>query len=80
LIKIRVTAEQRQNVLSLVNIFRANVVDVSEDGMIVELTGNQSKIEALVNLLESYEILEIARTGIAGLSRGTKDVVTLPSK
>ena len=77
LIKIRVTAEQRQNVLSVANIFRANVIDVSADSLIVELTGNQNKIEAFINLLDGYEILEIARTGIAGLSRGTKNVVML---
>ncbi|MBP5263892.1 MAG: acetolactate synthase small subunit [Lachnospiraceae bacterium] len=77
LIKIRVNTEQRQNVLSVANIFRANVIDVSADSLIVELTGNQSKIEAFINLLEGYEILEIARTGIAGLSRGTKNVVML---
>ena len=77
LIKIRVTAEQRQNVLSVANIFRANIIDVSADSVIVELTGNQSKIEAFLKLLEGYEILEIARTGIAGLCRGTEGVVTL---
>ena len=77
LIKIRVTAEQRQNVLSVANIFRANVIDVSADSLIVELTGNQSKIEAFIKLLDGYEILEIARTGIAGLGRGTKNVVML---
>ncbi|MBP5668717.1 MAG: acetolactate synthase small subunit [Lachnospiraceae bacterium] len=77
LIKIRVNTEQRQNVLSVANIFRANVIDVSADSLIVELTGNQSKIEAFINLLDGYEILEIARTGIAGLGRGTKNVVML---
>lgn len=77
LIKIRVSAEQRQNVLSVANIFRANIIDVSADSVIVELTGNQSKIEAFISLLEGYEILEIARTGIAGLSRGSKNVVML---
>lgn len=77
LIKIRVSAEQRQNVLSVANIFRANIIDVSADSVIVELTGNQSKIEAFISLLEGYEILEIARTGIAGLGRGTKNVVML---
>ena len=71
LIKIRVSAEQRQNVLSVTNIFRANIIDVSADSVIVELTGNQSKIEAFINLLAGYDILEIARTGIAGLSRGS---------
>jgi len=77
LIKISVTAEQRQNVLSVANIFRANIIDVSADSVIVELTGNQSKIEAFLKLLEGYEILEIARTGIAGLCRGTEGVVML---
>ena len=43
--------------------------------LIVELTGNQSKLDACINLLSNYEILELARTGIAGLSRGTEDVV-----
>ena len=77
LIKIRVTPEQRQNVLSVASIFRANVIDVSSDSLIVELTGNQSKIEAFIKLLDGLEILEIARTGIAGLCRGTENVVML---
>ena len=77
LIKIKANAAERQNVISVVNVFRANVVDVSSDSLIVEITGNQSKIEAFINLLEGYEILEIARTGLAGLSRGAKDVVML---
>ena len=77
LIKIRVSAELRQNVISVANIFRANIIDVSADSLIVELTGNQSKIEAFINLLDGYEILEIARTGIAGIGRGTKNVVML---
>ncbi|MCR5459007.1 MAG: acetolactate synthase small subunit [Acetatifactor sp.] len=77
LIKIKADAAERQNVISVVNVFRANVVDVSADSLIVEITGNQSKIEAFINLLEGYEILEIARTGLAGLSRGAKDVVML---
>ena len=77
LIKIKANAAERQNVISVVNVFRANVVDVSADSLIVEITGNQNKIEAFINLLEGYEILEIARTGLAGLSRGAKDVVML---
>ncbi|MBQ3905849.1 MAG: acetolactate synthase small subunit [Lachnospiraceae bacterium] len=77
LIKIRVEDTQRQSVLSVANIFRANVVDVNADSLIVELTGSQNKIDAFINLLAGYEILEIARTGVTGLSRGTKDVVQL---
>ena len=59
---------------SVADIFRAKIVDVEEDSLIIELTGTQSKLEAFLNLLRGYEILELARTGITGLSRGSKDV------
>lgn len=77
LIKVRVSAAQRQGVISIADIFRANIIDVSPEGLIIEMTGNQDKIEAFINLLDGYEILELARTGIAGLRRGTDDIVYL---
>ncbi len=77
LIKVKATASQRQNVISVADIFRAKIVDVTPESLIVELTGNQSKIDAFINLLEGYEILEIARTGIAGLGRGIENVTML---
>ena len=77
LIKVKVSAEQREGVISVANIFRANIIDVSPDSLIIELTGNQNKIEAFINLLDGYEILELARTGIAGLGRGTDNVTYL---
>ena len=46
--------------------FRAKIVDVSKESLLIELTGNQSKIEAFIDLLNGYEILELARTGITG--------------
>ncbi len=75
LIKVRVSAAQRQDVIAISNIFRANIIDVGPENLIVEITGNQSKIEAIISLLGNYEILELARTGIAGLGRGTQNVV-----
>lgn len=75
LIKVKSTPEKRQGVIAVADIFRAKIVDVNVDSMIVELTGNQSKIDAFIGLLQDYEILEIARTGIAGLGRGTEDMV-----
>ncbi|MCI5587764.1 MAG: acetolactate synthase small subunit [Lachnospiraceae bacterium] len=73
LITIGVTAEERPNVVAIADqIFRAKIVDVSKDTMMIELTGSQSKINAFINLLEEYEIKEIVRTGIAGLSRGAQ--------
>lgn len=74
MIKVRATNEQRQGVISITDIFRAKIIDVAVDSVIIELTGNQTKIEAFLKLLEGYEILEIARTGIAGLQRGTDGV------
>lgn len=74
LVKVRADEKQRQNVISVANIFRAKVVDVSVDSLIVELTGGESKLDAFINLLKDYEILELARTGITGLSRGSQDV------
>lgn len=77
LVKIRVDAGQRQEVISVTDIFRAKIVDVSEDSMVMELTGDQSKLDAFLKLLSEYEILELARTGITGLSRGSEDVTYL---
>lgn len=76
LIKVKSTLEKRQAVIAIADIFRAKIVDVNVDSLIVELTGNQSKIDAFIGLLKDYEILEIARTGIAGLGRGSEDVIT----
>lgn len=77
LLKIKVGAEQRQGVISIVDIFRANVVDVAKESLIIEMTGSRSKLQAFIDLLEDYEILELARTGLTGLSRGSDDVTYL---
>lgn len=74
MVKIRANASQRAEAISLADIFRAKVVDVEKESLMIELTGNQSKLEAFLNLLDGYEILELARTGITGLARGIKDV------
>lgn len=77
MIKVKASSEERQGVIAVADIFRAKIVDVSTDSLIVELTGNQDKIDAFINLLDGYEILELARTGIAGLGRGTENVTYL---
>jgi acetolactate synthase-1/3 small subunit len=56
--------------VSVVDIFRANIVDVEPDSVMIEMTGNQAKINAFIQLLDGYEIKEMVRTGIAGLTRG----------
>ncbi len=77
LIKIKAAAKERQAVISVADIFRAKIIDVAPESLIVELTGTQSKIEAFISLLEGYEILELARTGITGLGRGIDKVTYL---
>ena len=74
MVKVRVNAQQRNEVISVADIFRAKIVDVDKESLMIELTGNQSKLEAFLNLLDGYEILELARPGITGLARGSKDV------
>lgn len=73
LMKIAVSAEDRQQVIAIADIFRAKIVDVSVDSLMVELTGTQNKIDAFTHLLGQYRIIELARTGITGLSRGSAD-------
>ena len=77
LVKIKINDTQRQAVLSVANIFRAKIVDVSNDSMVIELTGGQSKLDAFLDLLRGYDILELARTGITGLSRGSSNVTII---
>ena len=78
LIKVRVPKANRQNVTAIADIFRAKVIDVSIDSMVLELTGTKSKLEAFINLLsDGNEILELARTGVSGLSRGSDYVLFL---
>ena len=74
LVKIKANASQRVEVISIADIFRAKVVDVEEDSLMFEMTGTQSKVEAFLKLMASYEVLELARTGITGLSRGSSGI------
>ncbi|MGI6070819.1 MAG: acetolactate synthase small subunit [Blautia sp.] len=74
LVKVSARPEQRQGVIAVADIFRAKIVDVSKDSLIIELTGTKSKLGAFIDLLHDYEVLELARTGITGLSRGSEDV------
>ena len=77
LVKIKAKDTERQAILSVTNIFHGKVVDVTNDSMVIELTGHQDKLDAFMDLLQGYEILELARTGITGLTRGSADVTYL---
>ena len=77
MVKVRANKTERTEIISVADIFRAKIVDVEKDSLMVELTGNGSKVDAFLELLEGYEILELARTGITGLQRGIKDVTDI---
>ena len=77
LIKVKVGSDRRPSLISICEVFRANVIDISRESMIIELTGSQSKITAFIEMVKEYEILELARTGSAGLRRGLDGVIYL---
>ena len=70
LVKVAAAREERPSINAIVEIFRAKIVDVAADSMMIELTGNQAKLNAFTKLLDGYEIKELVRTGITGLTRG----------
>jgi acetolactate synthase-1/3 small subunit len=74
LVKVSATEKDRIAIISIADIFRAKIVDVALESLMIELTGNQDKINAFIKLLDQYNILELVRTGITGLTRGSGDI------
>ena len=74
MVKILAKDTQRQPIMNVTEIFHGKIVDVTHDSMVIELVGHQDKLDAFLDLLDGYEILELARTGITGLTRGSDDV------
>ncbi len=75
LVKISVpTTKERSDIISCVHVFRGRIVDVSPESLIVEITGTSDKIDAFLNLMKTFGIIELARTGITALSRGARDI------
>ena len=70
LVRVKATAATRAEIVQTVNIFRGGVVDVASNSMIIEITGDEDKIDSLLNLLRGYGIKEVARTGRVAMSRG----------
>lgn len=63
-------ASERSQVITVAEVFRAKIVDVAPESVMIELTGNEAKLTAFLGLLDGYEILDLARTGLTGLKRG----------
>ena len=74
LIKVRVDNTTRSQVLEAVTLFRATIVDVAPDALVIEATGNSGKIQALLRMLEPYGIKEIAQSGLLAIGRGSKSI------
>ena len=77
LVKVEVSPQDRDSLIVLSSVYHAKIIDVSSKSIIIELVDDQPTVERFLALLEGYTILELARTGITGLSRGFKDVVWL---
>ncbi|MBS1311852.1 MAG: acetolactate synthase small subunit, partial [Ruminococcus sp.] len=70
LIKIKNNAAERQDIMSVVDVFRAKITDYSPEALVIEIRGVSTKINAFIELLEPYGILEMCRTGLVALERG----------
>lgn len=73
LVKVQLDKKEKQEVIAIADIFRANIVDVAPESLMMELTGNSDKIDAFLGLLGDFQIKEVVRTGITALCRGIYD-------
>jgi acetolactate synthase I/III small subunit len=74
LVKVRVDAVTRSQVLEAVNLFRARVVDVAQDALVIEVTGDSGKVQAFLRVVEPYGIREIAQSGLLAIGRGSRSI------
>ncbi|MEX1255732.1 MAG: acetolactate synthase small subunit [Dehalococcoidia bacterium] len=77
LVKISATPQQRSNVIEIVDIFRAKIVDVSTEALIIEVTGTEDKVDALIEMVRPYGIKELVRTGRIAMARGARTPMAL---
>lgn len=75
LIKVKNSSEKRQDILAIVDVFRAKIIDYAPDTITIEVTGESSKMNAIVELLREFGIVEMCRTGVCALGRGTDNVL-----
>ncbi len=80
LIKVKATPSTRSELIQIVDIFRANIVDVASDSVTVEVTGDEDKIDSLFRLLKGFGIREIARTGRIAMTRGAARPLVVEGK
>ena len=76
LVRVRANVQTRSEIMQIVDIFRANIVDVAPDSLMIEVTGDEDKVDSLQNLLRSFGVLEVMRTGTIAMDRGLGDEQT----
>jgi acetolactate synthase-1/3 small subunit len=75
MVKVMAGKMEKQDLIAIADVFRAKIVDVSTETLMMELTGNQNKLDAFLNLLSDYDVVELVRTGITGLQRGMEVLI-----
>ena len=75
LLKVKNTPENRQEIMSVVDIFRSKIIDYSVDALCIEVTGEPSKVDAFVAIMKPFGIIELCRTGIVALERGSSSLL-----
>ena len=80
LIKVRATSSTRSEIIEITDIFRANIVDVASDSLTIEITGDEDKVDSLLNLLRGFGIREINRTGRIAMTRGSSGPIQVKRK
>ena len=74
LIKVRADNQTRSNVIEVVNLFRASIVDYATDALVIEVTGDRGKVDAILRALEPFGIKELAQSGMVAIGRGGKSI------
>lgn len=72
LLKIKVNKKERTEIKEIVDIYRGRIVDLSKKSLVVEVTGNSSKIDGFMNMMAGYDLIDVCRTGVTGIRRGDK--------
>jgi len=73
LIKVATTSETRGEIMQLVDVYRANIIDVAMDSMVIQITGEEDKVDSIIRLLRQFGIKELARTGRVSMMRGVAE-------
>ncbi|NLK97910.1 acetolactate synthase small subunit [Defluviitalea saccharophila] len=74
LLKVGADTDKRAEIIEIVNIFRGRIVDVASESLMIEVTGDEGKLSALISMMEPYGIKEMIRTGLTALERGNKEI------